>query len=832
MKKGSNKISVLCVEIDFSSFVNSIKLSKSINFEFGVFNIININLSMVSLTDILMVLDNRNSLYSELFNTYNNTKNTPSPLLLNISDTTKLLNYFSLYHFIYFNTTRILNEHPELKPNTSKYLEEYTYVVKKIFAIEYEFKYINKQEFYSFTFNRTICRKKPLRNEYECVIDENEMRIIPLVINMNKLNEEFIETSEIGSEHYDLFIYSITTTNPKINEVNINTIMRIKLLRITFFYNLLAFIFFCFFILFINMISEYAFDFIEKLINNVNNIEIDDEKIEINYLKENKNISPIGEMVKLKEIYETTRKSLIIKHAFNKELYLHKYHFDFYDLIKDIQKQIIKEICNSFIAYFHYNNNIFNLSENEFHSTIDFIQENENRIKSGESSENDNKLKDTIKRSSIVTYLNEYSTFDNIDENMLDIIYLKIFKQRFIYLYAMNKFKLANEINIGNNNIIQNNPGDENKNKKNKKNKEKKINYYKGAIKNFQECHNINALLGINQIKIIYSLIMISKCYMQLNDYKNAMININKSLTLYFKFSKTFQDYHRKYYNPKVMLFIESNIFHYILFTISKICNTFNKPCESNWIILKIFESSPFFLSNIHYQACISLFHFLDRNKTKMNKYEPNFYKNAIIMKEGEKLRKYYIKIISRLYTKNSTNKNEREKTKKLGDSMYNTSNKTTTVIESVAKKSKLSSHLKKEMATSKISSAFHDKARKLNKNITICLSEKILEKINGQELKDVLIKYFKKYFLMNENDKFSFVQFAKNGKKTVLIKLESLNIFLWKFQKTKGIFEIRDSYKSNKDLIFEKLYNIMDSIIKNYPQTEEADNIIIFFID
>ena len=135
-------------------------------------------------------------------------------------------------------------------------------------------------------------------------------------------------------------------------------------------------------------------------------------------------------------------------------------------------------------------------------------------------------------------------------------------------------------------------------------------------------------------------------------------------------------------------------------------------------------------------------------------------------------------------------------------------------------------------MATSKKSSAFPDKARKLNKNITFCLSEKILEKIKGQELKDVLIKYLKKYFLASENDKFSFVQFAKNGKKTVLIKLEPLDNFLWKFQKTKGIFEIKDSFKSNKNLIFTELYNLMDSIIKNFPQTEEADNIIIMFID
>ena len=97
MKKGSNKKSVLCIEIDFSSFVSSIKLSDTTNFEFGIFNLINI-----TLTDILMVLDNRVPVYYELFNTYNNTDTTPSPFLLNISDTTKLLNYFSLYHFMYF----------------------------------------------------------------------------------------------------------------------------------------------------------------------------------------------------------------------------------------------------------------------------------------------------------------------------------------------------------------------------------------------------------------------------------------------------------------------------------------------------------------------------------------------------------------------------------------------------------------------------------------------------------------------------------------------------------------------------------------------------------
>ena len=62
------------------------------------------------------------------------------------------------------------------------------------------------------------------------------------------------------------------------------------------------------------------------------------------------------------------------------------------------------------------------------------------------------KIKEEIKKSSIVPYLNEYSTFENIDENMLNIIYFNIYKQRLIYFYAMTKYKLAIEISNNENN--------------------------------------------------------------------------------------------------------------------------------------------------------------------------------------------------------------------------------------------------------------------------------------------------------------------------------------------------------------------------------------------
>ena len=110
--------------------------------------------------------------------------------------------------------------------------------------------------------------------------------------------------------------------------------------------------------------------------------------------------------------------------------------------------------------------------------------------------------------------------------------------------------------------------------------------------------------------------------------------------------------------------------------------------------------------------------------------------------------------------------------------------------------------------------------------------SRNTLEKLNGQEFKDVLIKYFQKYFVMNEYDKFSFIQFADNGKKTAFFKPELLNYFLLKFQKTKGTFEVTDSFSTTTSSLFLELYNILDSIIKTYSQIEETDNIIIIFMD
>lgn len=138
------------------------------------------------------------------------------------------------------------------------------------------------------------------------------------------------------------------------------------------------------------------------------------------------------------------------------------------------------------------------------------------------------------------------------------------------------------------------------------------------------------------------------------------------------------------------------------------------------------------------------------------------------------------------------------------------------------------SSTFKKVIGTGKISMELRKEYFALytkNKVITIRLSEKVLKNVNGLELKNIIIKFFQKYFIMNENNKFNFIQFSNNGKKTIHLKMELLD---------KNKFELTESFLQNKDLPFMELFNLFDSIVKNYPSKDDSitDNIIIMIIN
>ena len=806
--------SILCLEVNLGTILETINLRDAKNFNFGVFNpiIIDINLPGFSyyLKDIYIIGNTNREAYNEFKEVFNSTESTPYDYVIDENDPVKILRYYSLYHFMYLETTKIIKLHPELNINITKLGEEYELIKNMTFEASRR----KENNVSIFQFNKTTCRKQLISNDYECFVDEAELSVVPLVLKRNIINDDIVETNNISNVDHRLFIYSIIYYNPKTNNKDVKQILLIKLIRIISLYIFLIFIILIIFFMLLNIFSNYSFDYITDLNNSLNEITFNKNSNKTKLLKEKTEKKSNKEMMIINNIYNLLRKSLIIKEAFDNEIYLKKHLTEYYNTIQEIEDKNIKEICNSFLAINHYKNKLYSLAENELNSTINFLKQTEKKIKMGDLYE---KLKDEIKRSSTVLYLNEFSNFQNVDENMMEIIYLNIYKQRFIYLYAMTKYQLACEINTH----------------RDKKNKEKREKYFQESIKYFKECKDINNLLGINQIKIIYSLIMISKCHLYLKDYKNSVSYINEALSLFFNFSKTFNNYHSKYYNPRIMLFIDTNIFNHILLSFIKICISFNKPCASNYLIFKIFNNSPFLLNKIHYQAGMDLLNFLDKNRTKLNAYDKNFYKNQNLLKEYEKIKKCFEKNVSRLNDKNMSSDDNDKFTRSKNSNNNSNSNKNQTFRESNLTSMK---NTKADLATHKIS-MYHNKNKKMNKNIVICMSEKILGIIDGQEFNYIIINYLQKYFTQDENDKFSFIQFATNGKKTFFFQPRPLNEFISKLQKSKyyNIETLNDSSNQkdkNKSNLFMALYDILYSIIKNYQTNELSDNIIMLFIN
>jgi len=796
--------SFLCFDINFGYLVNNIGQLETKKFDFGFLK--EITFYNDSIDYDYFVIYNTNRKVNEVIEVFNDSQYTPDQFVIEEDE----YNYYSLYHVLYLETTKIFKSHPELNINISEIKKEYDIIRQSINDSYYQ----DNSDIFQVKFNKTTCRKKLDSNEYECFICELRMSyIFPFYFELNEINEDIVDNNETKIFWLNSLPYSITYTCPEMNSKDMELLIKIKLIRIISFYVFITFIIFCLYLIFINILSEYFFSNINDLNNKINSIEINEKTSKIQLIKNDKDFHPNNEMLNLDNIYELLSNSILIKEMFDNENFFEKHKLEFIILLNNIKNKNVKEICNYFFGIFLFNNNLVKLSEDKFKSAMIFINENEKKIKN-ESLIEYEKIKDEIKKSSNVPYLNEYSVFENIDENMLDVIYLNIYKQRLFYFYAMTKYKLANAINNENNDNVLN----LNK-KRNKRYKEKRDEYLNEAIKFFKECKNINISFGINQIKIIYSLIMISKCYLHLKDYKNAIININEALNLYFRFSKIFNDYHSTKYNPKMMLFVETNIFQNILFNISNICATFHKPCVSNIIAFNIFNTSPFILSNVHYPAGIKLFNFFDKNKNNMRKYDKDFLQNTYFMKEYDKTKKYLTKIVSRLYVKTSNNENIKEiNTKSIKNQTIKDNNM-----------SKLSSNLNASKYKSLYTSR---KNRRLSKNITFCIIENILEKINFEKFKDVIIRFLKKYFTTNDKDTFGFIQFGINGLKTKVFLSQPLNQFINKFNNVKKDFVLNDKDLNNKNKNFIGIYDIFETIINNYQKTEERDNIIMLFID
>jgi hypothetical protein len=472
------------------------------------------------------------------------------------------------------------------------------------------------------------------------------------------------------------------------------------------------------------------------------------------------------------------------------------------------------------------------MAENEFNLILNNIIHKEKKLEFKNENINSD-LKDMIKRFNDITYLNDNSILKGVNETILPNINIKFQRQKIVYLHGMCLYNQGKELIQKPKKMTPNN----NMNKFNNNKVSNNINinnYFTKAIKDFEECRNINKLLGSNPIKEIFSLIMIAKCNIQLKDFKSAISSINDAFDLFFELEKIFKDTNNISYNPRIMLFVLNIIFQTLMYTLVQISYFTFKFHSCVYLIFKIFDTSPFVVKTIFYNCSYILQNIIGKTKLK---------KNAIIYENTKKL---YSKIFTRLYIRHYKDITELNKIKIKYDGLigkrlsskfeFTSNNKISLMDASEQKKSST------KFITSTISILNNNTSYKL---INICVSEKILFQTNGVVLKDVLIDCIEECFYDNyDNDKFSYVQFSPNGKKNIFIRPKTKEIFIQKLKIDKNEFNENNNFTYNSNNIFNEFYNLLydcielgknnnDDIISNLNRfSNNDDNVILMFIN
>ena len=144
-----------------------------------MYKIVNLN----NLRDIMILYYNTGNIsIDEIKNTFNDSKTTPGKYLIGKDSVDNIRSqYLKLYHILYFNTTKIIREHPELNINLNEIENEYNYLFDKLFNSDLLDKNDENANL-TIPFERTVCQKVIIGDEFECIKDQAEIIISPLII--------------------------------------------------------------------------------------------------------------------------------------------------------------------------------------------------------------------------------------------------------------------------------------------------------------------------------------------------------------------------------------------------------------------------------------------------------------------------------------------------------------------------------------------------------------------------------------------------------------------------------------------------------------------------
>jgi len=815
----------LCIELNFTQLLEFANVPTKEKYKIGVFARYS-----TSRYGLLPVFYSNPKLYSLAIKVYADSKFGH----FSINENYINQSFFSMFHFLYLDIFANESCYTHESFSMNEIFEEYDKInseienrTKNINVLNYKFPLIDY-----FEIEKTGCSKNIYNDNVTLSKDKYLVIIKPLTCKFGLLDQNFFEIQETVVDFPVLYTFAIVSTNPKGTENLIKSIIQIKLLRLFFFFFFATILLLILAIMILRIFTQNKFVSINKLIDLSENIE--DFCLNSNLKMENINevVDSLEQNSKealiLKNIFKNMFQTLLLKKIIEEKKIINLDEKiddnknctieNLYEMIDNMSNTETKNVCKWIISHYYYKNGFYKLAEEELKSILVDISNKESDLYS-KNDIYDSQLKDKIGRFNKMAFLNEFTPL-KINEILLPVIKIKLIKQKVKYLYGLTKFSqgMINN-NINNNNNLKNKTiNNKNKNMINEKNNN--FEKFYEAIDCFNECKDISKLLGMNPIKQIYSHIMIAQCYIKMKIYKEAMMNLHEALILYLEMQKTFKDEDSSFFCPRVMIYVESLIFETIMFNIVQAVKISGKDNACGWLILKIFETSPFIFPSIH-SECSNMIQSCLRYPDKNNRFK-------------ERFKKIFNKISARLMTrkpknKNSSNSND-NKTNVNSSSNYESTNPTSS-LKGITSQIRSSSR-SIDFTIKGISSFVTHKRENYykNKSILLCLSEKIIPKLNGMEIKDVLIKFYQKSFFNNDTDKFGFIQFSNNGKKTITIKPQRLDGFLIKLESNKNAFQFSENYNYKKDEYFTEFYNLLDSIIKQ--QTTKCDYIIIMFIN
>jgi hypothetical protein len=128
------------------------------------------------------------------------------------------------------------------------------------------------------------------------------------------------------------------------------------------------------------------------------------------------------------------------------------------------------------------------------------------------------------------------------------------------------------------------------------------------AVGYLQKALSINNTMNFNQIKSIFTLILISKCYYYMDEQLEAANHLKEALLKFSDLNKYFFEKNIwEQIDPRVMFVTNGIIMEQILFWLARVNEKIGKRQLSSWIYNKLMEISYFRTNDIHRKACNKL---------------------------------------------------------------------------------------------------------------------------------------------------------------------------------------------------------------------------------